>query len=148
MTWRTERDYGDRHGALKRIEAAAGLDPPGKTGPSGPKVLTYRVISRLLAATLNEREPWDARWGDGRPVLSEFPAAQSSLQIARVGDSPLESHSRFWVISAGSRHLAVLDTDGRVYLSDGSVSRLDEAYAANDRSILRTIAATLGPILP
>lgn len=155
MTWEAERDFGDRHGAVRRIESEAGLAAPKATLPSTPAVLTLRAISRVLTSMLNEREPWDARnvyfdssGGMGSEVmdLSDFPSAARSMAEHRPNDPYGQPGYRFWRLVQGESAVAVLDTDGVVHLKDGHLS-LNDAYVKSGRSLTRAIAATLGPVL-
>jgi hypothetical protein len=156
MSWETERQFGDRHEAVKRLEAAAQLQPPNGTPGSTPAVLTFRTIARILAALQNERKPWDGRsqwldtsgYGAGpRFDLSAFPSAQAALREQRPTDLFGRPEYRFWVLLRGGEGVAVLDTDGRVHLTSGERS-LPDAYVKAGHRLTSTIAATLGDVLP
>ena len=155
MTWAEERDFGDRHGAVRRIESAAGLSAPQATPPSAPTVLSLRAIYRILASMLNEREPWDARSayydssgeGSGSVDLSAFPSAANSIKVPRPNDPFGQPGYRFWCLGPGHASVAILDSDGGVHLRDKETS-LSDAYVRSGRSLTAAISMTLGAVLP
>ncbi|NYG07779.1 hypothetical protein BJ986_002266 [Phycicoccus badiiscoriae] len=155
LTWEAERDYGDRHGAVRRIEAAAGLDSVKATPPSTAAAVALRAICRVLTSMLNEPEPWDARsafydssGGDsGFRDLSAFPSAARAMEEHRPNDLDGHPGYRFWLLRRGDSTVAVVDTDAVVHLPDRHAS-LSDAYLKSKRSMTLAISATLGDVLP
>lgn len=164
MTFETERAFGDRHGALKRIEEAAGLAAPHPTPASTPFSLALRVIYRFLALNLNEKEQWDVRnlriddagWWPGMPTsltdLSKFPSALEALRIERRDDLLGDRRYHFWVLIGALpggqvEPQAVLDTDGYVHLPNGRANLVD-VYEKSKRRITPTLMGSLGSLLP
>lgn len=156
MTWEEERDFGDRHGALKRVEIAAGLHAPTETPPSTGKTLTYRTLTSVLSTTLNERETWDARnlmlnagnVGPSRTFdLAPFPSAAEAVRDRRRDDLFGSPEYRFWGLLRGTKPVAVLDTDGNVHLKSGPRS-LPAAYAKGGHRLHSAIASTLAEVMP
>lgn len=157
MSWENELNLGDRHGAVRRIEAAAGLTAPANTPASTGKVLSYRAIASVLATLLNEREVWDARnyrfdssnayTDDPAFDLSPFPTAEAKVDNVRPDDLTDDLRYRFWGLLNEAEVVAILDTDGVVHLRDGQRS-LVEAYSAGDRRLNLAITSTLGQVLP
>ncbi|WP_289020204.1 hypothetical protein [uncultured Ornithinimicrobium sp.] len=156
MTWEQERAFGDRHGAMRRIENAAGLHAPTQTPSSTGKVLTYRVLASVLTTTLNEREPWDARNlmldasnADVEPRfdLAAFPSAVEGVRERRRDDLFGRPEYRFWGLIQGEKLVAVLDTDGNVHLGSGP-RNLSTVYAQRGRRLNAAIATTLAEVLP
>lgn len=155
MTWKDELQFGDRHAAVKRIEAAAGLIPPTQTPATTSAVLSYRAIASVLATLLNEREVWDARsYRSDSPYSNDpafdvvpFPTAEKAVRASRPDDFLGDPGFRFWGLTKGGKVVAVVDTDGTVHLRKGRRSLVD-AYTTGGRRLTKAIGAALGDVLP
>lgn len=61
LTWKEVHEATDPHEPVRRIEAGTGLKRPSPTPPTSPAALSYRVIARVLASMVNEKDTWDVR---------------------------------------------------------------------------------------
>jgi hypothetical protein len=77
------------HDIVRRLEEQTGIGKPASTPPTGPHVLTYRIIARVLTALVDDRRSWDARngqidssgYGGGRrPELEQFPDGDHGVE--------------------------------------------------------------------
>jgi len=141
---------------IHRLEAATHLAGPAKTPKTTPKTLTYRVLTQLAMATVNEADPLDIRsefldssGGGGCPrgLLAQFPVAAERCREHRTDDPVGIPEHRYWLVLGHGTALAALDVDGYAYL-EGQVLYLPTVYAASGRRLARTVTNTLGSLLP
>jgi hypothetical protein len=141
---------------VRELEEVSSVGVARHTPSSTPAVLTYRVIAELMAITLNDRKAWDVRnefedtsdWGGGpRHYVQGFPLAAARVQQRREDDLLGIAEYRFWGVLSGGEAVAVLDTDGNVYVGE-QVFHLPEVYRSHNRRLTATVAATLGTVLP
>lgn len=146
------------HDVVHSLEQAAGLNPPAKAQPTGPRVLTFRVIARVLASLVDDRHEWDARnvqldssgmdaMDSHRPELLQFPTVVEALRDKRSDDLFGRPGYRFWTLLRDGKPVAVFDIDGRLHLPDQPPSELLPAYKRT-RSLTAVIGETLGHVLP
>ncbi len=150
--WTWLMQQSNAHDGIKRIEHAAGLAMDAKAPPSSGAALAYRLASRLLTSMLNDRHSWDVRHehgdGDDHGWATDFPTAQSKKRQMRPEDGRFGTPAwRFWAILRDARPVAIIDTDGELHLSDGSVN-LQAQYLVSKRSLTMLLANTLGTLLP
>ncbi|WP_344019567.1 hypothetical protein [Pseudonocardia kongjuensis] len=155
MTWREVFEAGDPFELLTRLEVTAGLTPPTETPRSGRKAVSYRLISRLLSTTLNDRRPLQVRsgylqtfqMGSGCwPQLGDFPGVAEKLRDVRLDDVDGQAGYRFWMLEHDRLLVAVLDTDACLYLADGSSTDVYKRYRRTG-SVTRTLGDALGQFL-
>jgi hypothetical protein len=141
---------------LAELERSIGIDSPVRHPASTPSVLAFRVIAQLMAVTLDDRRRWDVRHAfcdapDGgavvRKYVNPFPVAVERAGKRQSDDPYLEPWARFWAVLRASEPVALLDTDGFVYVGR-QVLYLPELYAAHSRRLTPTVAAALGSVLP
>lgn len=147
---------GDYERGLTDLEHAIGLDTPKHTPTSTPAVLTFRTIAQLMAIVSTDKRSWDVRsvWFDcheggsaQEKYLMPFPVAAQRAKETRRDDYHQISYLRYWVVLRVDKPVAVLDTDGFVYVGDQVLS-LPEIYSAHSRKLTPTVAASLGTVLP
>ena len=150
------------HDVIKRVEAAAGWAAPTATPKTTARVLTYRVIARVLASMVNDQHAWDVRtdwkqtsdWDEPLPAgqqahgyLHEFPIANyfahSLPSFGIVG----EPNVHLWALKRDDKPVAILDTSGRLVTKSG-YRDLMVSYRQHGRNLTRTIADALGDVLP
>lgn len=131
------------HDVVKAVEKGAGLVPPIQAAPSSPKVLTYRVIARLLASLVDDRHSWDVRsgWneeaGDARPELSEFGLLETR------GKTPRD----FWLLIRDDDAIAGLGVDGTVETLTSPAIEMLGGYRQSG-SLTTVIGHLFGDVLP
>lgn len=155
MTWREVFEAGDPFELLTRLEVTAGLTSPTETPRSGRKAVAYRLIARLLSATLNDRRPLRVRSGYLQtfqlgsgcwPELRDFPGVAAALEDVRPDDVDGQPGYRFWMLEHDHRLVAVLDTDACLYLADETSTDVYKSYRRTS-SLTRTLSDTLGQFL-
>lgn len=157
LTWDSTFRNDDAHDAVKRLEAAAGLAPPKPSPPTGAAAVTFRVIARLLAGTVNDRRQWDVRneqqdtsggeYGRGNYV-DALPQLADALDDRRDDDVLGVSRYRYWALLSDAELRAVFDTDGAVHLLNGQSHDLLRLYRYHGRSLTAVLGAALGKLLP
>lgn len=156
ITWASALGQDNAHAVVRVVEAGAQLQPPVQAPSTTAKVLTYCVIARVLTTLVNDRRDWDARSGylqtfqlgsGTRPELSEFPGVAPFLDDRRPDDVGGQPAVRFWFVKRSTESVAVLDTDGRLYLRDRPPTELLPIYKRT-RSLTATIGETLSHFLP
>lgn len=158
ITWAEAFAAQGGHNVVHSLERAAGLTPLAKAPPTGPRVMAYRVIARVLASLVDDRHEWDARNGQldssgmdatdsHRPDLLRFPTVVDALRDWRPDDLFGRPSYRFWTLLRDAKPVAVFDTDGRLHLPDRPPSELLPAYKRS-RSLTVIVGETLGHVLP
>jgi hypothetical protein len=158
ITWAGAFAARGGHDIVHALEKAAGLTPAAKAPPTGPRVLTYRLIARILASLVDDRHQWDARNGqldssgmdatnDHRPELLRFPSVVEALRDKRPDDLFGRPAYRFWTLLRDADPVAVLDTDGRLHLQDRPPIEVPPLYRRS-RSLTTVIGEAMGHILP
>jgi hypothetical protein len=158
ITWAGAFAARGGHDIVHALEKAAGLTPAAKAPPTGPRVLTYRLIARILASLVDDRHQWDARNGqldssgmdatnDHRPELLRFPSVVEALCDKRPDDLFGRPAYRFWTLLRDADPVAVLDTDGRLHLQDQPPIEVPPLYRRS-RSLTTVISEAMGHILP
>lgn len=163
MTWTQVMAQQDPHTVVRRAEKALGWNPP--PGPQTTRrALTYRVLARALAITLDDRHWWDVRMGfvdasgdpDDNPDYGLEASHPAAIRHARTllsfdGDYPL---CHLWVLGydlwSDERHVvAVLSDDARVFLTgnDEPIDLMD-LYRKRGRRLGLVVAEALGTVLP
>jgi len=147
----------DRHDVVKQIEIAAGIPAPTKTPPSSARTLAFRFIAAVLAAAINDREPWDCRseaadsdWGvHRRGYLPLFPLAQATYASLRLEGWEFNQMREFhyWAFLRGEEPVALVSIDGRVYRQDRDYDLAAE-YKTSGRRMLRVVSGLMGDLLP
>lgn len=138
--------------------ACCGPHTTGEGSTDGPRVLTFRVITRVLASLVDDRHEWDARNGQldssgmdatdvHQPELQRFPTAVDALRDRRPDDLFGRPGHRFWTLLRDAEIVAVFDTDGRLHLPDRPPSELLPVYKRS-RSLTAVVGETLGDVLP
>jgi hypothetical protein len=141
-----------------QLERATGLGSPHRTPESTPAVLTFRVIEQIMTTTLNSRHRWDVRnvfldssGMAGTAVvekyLDPFPIAAKRAGHRRPDDLLGVPQYRFWAVLRDDQPVAIMDTDGNVYVGD-QVKSLPALYRAHARRLTPTVNAALVSILP
>jgi len=156
ISWASALATDDPHLIVKQLENAAGLSHPSPAPSTSPAALAYRVIARILASLVNDKDTWDARneqedssdggWGP-QNFVQNFPRAAELAQIPRPDDLSGEPGYRFWALLKSRLPVAIFDTDGRVHLS-GEQYDLPSIYRQSGRSLSQTINISIGKILP
>lgn len=156
IPWATVMRTDNAHEIVKVLEVAAALDAPASTPRTGPSVLAFRIIARILTALVNAKDPWDARneyddtsgWEcSPRGYVEGFPTAAAAVREQRPTDLYGVPQYRYWALLRDGEPLAILDTDGLLHLHDRQVD-LVAAYKAHNRVLGQVIAAHLGHLLP
>ncbi len=155
LVWQETIAEENSHATVKALERAAGLNPMNPPPPSSPAALSYRVVARVLASLVNDRDSWDVRSeqldsssGSGsHGYLAGFPSASKSARVSRQDDLFDLPGYRFWALLRADLPVAILDTDGVVHLPTRSLS-LPRLYLSSGRVLGRTIHKALGSILP
>jgi hypothetical protein len=156
LDWAAALAANGGHDVVRALEAACGLPTPRTAPPSGPAVLCYRIIARVLTSLVDQRHAWDVRNGEidssggsgRRPELDEFPSVVESMRHVRPDDLFGEPAYRFWLLMRDADAVAVLDVDGAVHFRDRSPSPLLPVYRASGRSLTSTVGQVLGHLLP
>ena len=155
LTWEEVHETTDPHESIRRIEAGTGLKRPSPTPPTSPAALSYRVIARVLASMVNEKDPWDVRneqldssISEGKPrgYVAGFPRAAELAKVPHPGDVWAPGY-QYWALLRAEQPVAILDTSGRVFLPDKQYD-LNQLYKQGGRSITELIHRTLGEVLP
>ncbi|MCE3554511.1 hypothetical protein LWC33_24015 [Pseudonocardia sp. RS11V-5] len=158
ITWADAFAARGGHDVVRSLEQAAGLIPAAKAPPTGQRVLTYRLIARILTSLIDDRHEWDARSGQldssgmdataaHRPELLHFPSVVESLRDSRPDDLFGRPGYRFWMLLRDNDPVAVFDTDGRLHLPNRRPSELLPIYKRS-RSLTTVIGEVLGHVLP
>lgn len=147
----------DARQVVESLEVAAGLatTPPLHASPLLPATLTYRVIARVLAWLIDDKDTWDARnerlhSSDivaDRGYLRRFPAAAAAARDRRESDFLGVPTYRFWALLRGGEPVAILDSDGVAYLARG-IHHLPVIYRKTGCRLTATIRHVLGDVLP
>lgn len=156
ITWPGVMHAQGAHDIVKRIETAARLHVPKPTPATGAAAISYRVIARVLATLVNDRDPWDVRneyhdtSGDGggrQGFVDGFATARDAVREGRPTDLHGVAEYRFWALLRAGETIAILDTDGRVHTEDGAEDLLP-LYVRHGRELGPTVHAALGRFLP
>lgn len=153
LTWDAATSAKGGHDIVRKLEQASGYTISKKAPASGPAVLTYRVIARVLTSLVDDRHSWDARngqidsAGSERSELRSFPTVVEGLRDKRPTDLFGIPAYRYWILLRDAEPLAVLDTDGRVHLPDRTADLLP-VYRESHRSLTVTVGQVLGSLLP
>ncbi|MFI8588453.1 hypothetical protein ACIGG9_26855 [Pseudonocardia alni] len=157
ITWSEALAAAGGHNVVRRLEVTAGLHPARQAPATSPRVLTYRVIARILTSLVDDRHFWDARSGQldssgmdsvasAGPEVTRFPSVQNALRERRL-DDPLDPPGcRFWLLLKDSEPVAVLDTSGHLHLPGRPPKELLPMYRES-RSLTTTIGSALGGVL-
>jgi hypothetical protein len=145
----------DPHAIVRALEGWAGLGSPPKAPATTPTTLVYRIIARILASLVEDRDVWNARWGlydtldedttVYHPGLDEFPTVDEMI----MGEADQDANSGdFWVLERGEDAVACFDTFGRLHTRDAAPLDLMPIYRATQRSLTGTVGVALGRLLP
>jgi hypothetical protein len=149
------------HRLLRRIEDAHGMGAPANTPATNATTITYRIIARVLAATLDSRYSWTLR-GE-RPTdppvhddiswagdLSGFPslgALRRRWAVAAARESLYDGPSfNLWVLMRDLEPAALFDAYGAVHTAEGRFDLLP-AYRARGGNMTLTLGDALGSAL-
>lgn len=143
LPWSATVTAASGHDVVKTLEKAAGLSPPIKAAASGPKVLAYRLIARVLTSLVDDRHTWDARSG-------EFATARTGTALELFGylETRGKSRDEFWILSKDAQPVAALGVDGVMESQSAMPVELLPAYRAADSSITALVGQVLGDVLP
>lgn len=145
------------HDVVRAVESAAGLTAPRQAPATGPRTLIYRLLARTLTSLVDDRHAWDARSGQvdssgygggARPELEQFPSVVEELRSVHPDDLFGLPAYRFWILLRGQDPLAVLDTDGHAHFTDRPPHDLLPVYRRCGRSLMATLGAAIGHLLP
>jgi hypothetical protein len=149
--------FDDAHVVVKRVETATGWGQSSVSPKTTARSLAYRVISRVLASLINDRQRWDVRcaWeGDSlfhdsptSHYLSKNPLAEFLLHTIPSLGVPGEPLNHLWALQRNDEVVALIDTGGRV-VTDSGLRELLPSYRAYNRSLTRVIGEALGDVLP
>lgn len=157
LTWQEALAADGGHDVVRHLEKAAGLDPAPKAPATSPRVLTYRILARILTSLVDDRHVWDARncqldssgmdaIATRQAELLQFPSVIESLRDGRPDELFARPGYRFWTLLRDAKPVAVFDTDGRLHLPDRPPSELLPAYNRS-RSLTAVVGETLGHVL-
>lgn len=143
LPWSATMTAAGGHDVVKTLEKAAGLAPPIQAAASGPKVLTYRLIARVLGSLVDDRHTWDARSG-------EFATARGgpALELFCYLETRRKSRDEFWILSKDGEPVSALGLDGVVESQSSMPVELLPAYRAAGSSMTALVGQVLGDVLP
>lgn len=143
LPWSATMTAAGGHDVVKTLEKAAGLAPPVKAAASGPKVLAYRLIARVLTSLVDDRHTWDARNAD-------FAGTPRASALERFGylETRGKSRDEFWILSKDGEPVAALGVDGVLESQSSMPVELLPAYRAADSSMTALVGQVLGDVLP
>jgi hypothetical protein len=127
---------------------------PLKAPATTPTTLVYRIITRVLASLVDDRDVWNARWGLYDTLDEDTTVHHPALDEFRTTEETMEAHDYdvnsgdFWVVERGSRAVACLDTLGQLHTRDAEPLELIPIYRSNRRSLTATIGLAMGRLLP
>ena len=125
-TWtRKATKPGGARDLARQLLAAAGRDWPDRRPPTTPRVLTYRVIARLLAARALDTPVWDVRsqfLDTSGPMGCEIREPVPSAEMAML------PANQVWRVLRGPKVVAWL-WDGWAWTAGGERRDLMAAYA-------------------
>jgi hypothetical protein len=163
LDWQDVFSHGDAHAIVKRIEAETGLGKPVHTPSTNGRSLAYRMISRVLASTVDDRHTWQAvpalltqglalppEWEQFGHLPTAFDAGRGRLldvfEAEVVGNRQV-LHQQFWALTRDLETVALLDIAGFVHTASGKED-LMEYYRMYDGNLTMTVAEVLGEYLP
>lgn len=150
-------------GTVLELEQAAGLPAPQRSLRTAGPLLTYRIVTALVAGGSTSTRPCEVRSalaiGPGhRPaehLFADFPGAEErrrSLGGGQPGNhpdgedgggsggQPDDAAHRFWAVQRNGEVACLLDDAGRVYRRDVAPVDLHPAFDAAGRKIGRLVA--------
>lgn len=154
VTWRQTMDAPDGLDTVRALEKATGLGEPTIVSSTAGKVLTYRVLARVLGSLVNDRHAWDARYGmedwfDRRSERRELDRFSSiDLDHFRQGDPFGRMSYRLWILFRDEEPVAVLDIDGQLHQQDRPPVDLSEVHRQSGSSLTATVGTSMGHLLP
>lgn len=140
-----------------RLERDAGLAPVSKPLKTTGPLLAYRIISAVVGASQNEKDPWDVRSayletynGDGgvsRHLFEEFRGAQA--QREKIGETPLGDPAHgFWGFRRSYEVEFMIDQWGHLYRREEDPVDLNQRFAEAGHNVWALVSAVLGDELP
>jgi hypothetical protein len=167
--------HASAHWAVKQIERVAGLNPSDTAPASSVRIITLRILARVLNYLVNDRSQWAIRsmTPDGSyssvPFMPESlpPGAKTPLpELFATGqlyssflhESGLKEiltgelyknfvEGRFWALQRDEVVVALFDTKGVVYTKHSRVA-LKPLYSRLNRNLTQTMAVCLADVLP
>lgn len=143
---------GNPRDFLHRLEGLLQLAEPRSLPRTSPRVLTYRVISQLMAQTVfvpTETIALNGQWdtsgwtpGPREQLFSHYPAIATALRKPRPEDLYGIGEYRFWFMQAGEQPGLAFETSrARVWLP-GSPDAFDlmSEYKATGRELPALVA--------
>lgn len=143
LPWSATVTAAGGHDVVKTLEKAAGLAPPIKAAVSGPRVIAYRLIARVLTSLVDDRHTWDARSGEFATARTG-PALELFDYLETRGKSPNE----FWILLRDAEPVAALSVHGVLKSKSSAPVELLPAYRAADSSMTALVGRLLGDVLP
>jgi hypothetical protein len=158
----------DAHWAVKEIERVAGLAPNETAPSSGARIITLRLMARVVNYLVNDRATWTLRmlspngygWsfalfpdedilaGKTTPMPDVFPTERQYRSFLIETGMPEDfQEGRFWGLQCDERTVAVFDTKGVVYTKQARTV-LKSLYARTNRNLTQTMAVALADVLP
>lgn len=144
----------DPHAIVRALERWAGLGSPLKAPATTPTTLVYRIIARVLASLVDDRDVWNARWGLYDTLDEDTTVYHPGLDDVPTVDELMEeteydvNSGHFWVLERGTDTVACFDTFGRLHTRDAAPLELMPIYRSTHRSLTATIGVALGRLLP
>jgi hypothetical protein len=157
--------HEDAHWAVKEIERAAGLAPSDKPPVSTGRLVTLRLMARVVNYLVNDRSDWTLRVmslerdgyavplihpsaGDDSPLPGVFPSVRVHHAFFVASGLPDEFEAgRFWALQRDGIVVAVFDTRGFVHTKHAQTA-LRPLYARVDRNLTQTMMIALADVLP
>jgi hypothetical protein len=157
--------HDDAHWAVKEIERAAGLIPSKKPPVSTARLVTLRLMARVVNYLVNDRSAWtlrvmslgregyalplmEAPEGEITPLPGVFPAERLYGAFLEASGLPDEfERGRFWALQRDGIAVAVFDTKGFVH-TEHARTALRPLYARVNRNLTQTMMVALADVLP
>jgi hypothetical protein len=153
----TDRMLEDASGFLDELEQAMGFTHPTPLPSSTSATLTFRFVPEFLTHAIGRLERWECRngfcdtsgFGGGKreTYFSCFPQVEIEVPAIEFAKGRIDSAYLHWFLLRNGEPQACLDTNGRLYKTDGATHDLMELYSKCKR-IWPVIAEVALDILP
>ncbi len=139
----TDRMLENASGFLDDIELAMGLTHQNPLPSSTPATITFRFVSEFLTHAIGRIERWECRngfcdtsgfcGGKRETYFSCFPQIETEVPAIEFANGRIDSAYLHWFLLWNGEPRACLDTNGRLYKSNGDVHDLMAIYSKHRR---------------